>query len=114
MEELRAKGLAPASSKPTIVEVHPYEDLLWAWNGFWRLSISRPQNMSGPSRLPPSEILAYAKLQGMSQEKYQDFLFYIDVLDGKFMEFIEAEQEKDKKRREQEQRVAAAGAQRRR
>lgn len=59
--------------------------------------------MVGPGRIQFSEIVAYATIQGWSEEKIRDFSFYLDAMDTRYMEFINEEQERDRdKRKEQE------------
>lgn len=76
--------------------VEPFTDLLWVWNGFWRLSNVRPIGFNGVLRIPIAEIEAYCRLHSYDYGRRTEFLFYIERLDVKFMEHIE------KKREEQE------------
>ena len=85
------QGLAPLEpSGPPPVQV--YDDLRWVMEGFWRLSNARPQGFSGPLRIPLSEIEAYCRLKGFAYGKRQDFLFYIERMDEKFMQFVQETQ----------------------
>lgn len=70
--------------------------MLWAWNGFWRLSNTRPQGFAGPLRIPMSEIEAYTRLQRFSLPKTLDFLFFVERLDGTYMEYVIEKQEQEK------------------
>lgn len=78
----------------------PYTDLLWAWNGFWRLSASRPVGMNGPLRVPLSEINAYCELHRFRGPKREEFLFYVEKLDDVFMKYIAEKQEEEERRRQ--------------
>jgi hypothetical protein len=74
-------------------EVVPFPDLLWAWNGFWRLSNSRPVGFNGVLRIPLSEIEAYARLSGFDYGKSQDFLSFVERMDHRYMEYVEEQRE---------------------
>ncbi|UTC29882.1 hypothetical protein BAJUN_02760 [Bajunvirus bajun] len=69
----------------------PFPDLMWAWDGFWRLSNKRPQGFNGPLRIPLTEIESFARLKGWDHEKRNDFLFYVDKLDEAYMVHVAAE-----------------------
>jgi hypothetical protein len=84
-------------SGPPPVEV--FQDLRWAWNGFWRLSGARPQGFSGPLRIPLSEIEAYCRLHSFDYSHRQDFLYYIERLDEKYMEFVKKAQDEEERKR---------------
>jgi hypothetical protein len=85
-------GLPPLEpSGPPPVEV--FNDLRWVMDGFWRLSNARPQGFAGPLRIPLSELEAYCRLKGFDYAKRQDFLYYIERLDEKFMAFVQQKQE---------------------
>jgi len=85
------------SDPDAVARVDPYPDLTWAWNGFWRLSNSRPQGMNGYLRIPLSEIDSYCRLQGFGREKREQFLLFVERLDEAFMKHV------DKLREQQEQ-----------
>lgn len=64
--------------------------------GFWRLSNARPQGFNGLLRIPLSEIEAYIRIKSFGYEKRQDFLFYVERLDEKYMEYIAKAMEAEK------------------
>lgn len=64
-------------------------------SGFWRLSNARPAGFSGPLRIPFAEIAAYCQLQRYDHEKTQDFLFYVEKLDERYMAFVKKLQEEE-------------------
>lgn len=98
---MRAKqGLPPLPSGPTPVE--PFGDLKWAWAGFWRLSNARPQGLNGPLRIPYAEIEAYCALHSFDYGKRQDFLYYVERLDEKFMEHVKKTQEEEERKKQQQ------------
>lgn len=86
---------APDPDAVSKVEVFP--DLEWAWNGFWRLSNSRPQGMNGYLRIPLSEVEAYGRLHGFDYARRIEFLSFVEQMDEAFMAHVE-------KLREEEQR----------
>jgi hypothetical protein len=91
--------LPPLPAGPEPVEV--YADLTWAWVGFWRLSNARPPGLNGPTRILFSEIGAYCDLHGFDYGKRQDFLFYVQRLDDKFMEIAKKRQEEEERKQQQ-------------
>jgi len=93
------KGLPPLEpAGPPPVEVHA--DVKWAMQGFWRLSNARPIGMNGPLRIPYSEIEAYCRLHGYDYGKRQEFMYYLEQLDGKYMEFVKQAQEEEQRKAE--------------
>lgn len=86
-------------SKPDPVPVEPYSDLVWAWNGFWRLSNTRPVGFDGALRIPLSEIEAYARLQGFDHAKRNEFLIYVERMDATFMEHVAKLREEEERKR---------------
>ena len=64
-------------------------------DGFWRLSNVRPIGFAGPQRIPITEIEAYCRLRQFSYDRVQDFLFYVERLDEKYMGFVKDSQEKE-------------------
>jgi hypothetical protein len=90
------KGLEPLPSGPPPVAVFP--DLQWAMSGFWRLSNARPAGFNGVLRIPFAEINAYCSLHGFDHSKTQDFLYYVENLDAKFMEFVKEKQEEEERK----------------
>ncbi len=91
--EVRAK-----SGLPPLVEVErvqPFSDLVWAWQGWWRLSNARPQGFAGPTRIQVQEIEAYCRLRGWPVEKREDFDFYIENLDEVYMDRVRKVQEEE-------------------
>ena len=55
--------------------------------------------MNGPQRIPISEIEAYCRLRRYDYDKSQDFLFYVERLDEKYMGFVKEAQEKEEQKR---------------
>jgi hypothetical protein len=91
------QGLKPLeSAELPKIKIEPYTDLIWAWNGFWRLSNVRPVGFNGVMRIPMVEVEAYCRLHGYEYARRTELLFYIERLDSAFMEHVE------KKREEQE------------
>lgn len=68
-------------------------------DGFWRLSNVRPIGMNGPQRIPITEVEAYCRLRQYGYDKSQDFLFYVERLDEKYMGFVKEAQEKEEQKR---------------
>lgn len=64
-------------------------------DGFWRLSNVRPIGFAGPQRIPITEVEAYCRLRQFSYEQCQDFLFYVERLDERYMSFAKEAQEKE-------------------
>lgn len=102
MEQLRAQGIIDPSSEPKAPEVKVYDDLIWAWNAFWRLSASRDTGFDRPNRIKVSEVKAFADLLGYAPVKARDLLFYVDKLDERWMEHVNdlrEEQEEQRKKK---------------
>ena len=93
--------LAEEPDEPEPVGDQPFPDLMWVWEGFWRLSNKRPQGFNGPLRIPASEIEAYARIKGFDHEKRNDFLYFVDRLDEAYMGHVQKQIEKQ----EQQQRI---------
>jgi hypothetical protein len=67
-----------------IPEIYP--SLKWIWEGFHALSASRQMGMSSYQPLEMEAITSYAVfLRIREQEDREDFLHYIQFLDGIFM-----------------------------
>jgi hypothetical protein len=66
-----------------IPEIWP--ELKWIWEGFHTLSASRQRGFSGPQPLLLMEILAYASGRPWDLDDREEFLHYIQFLDGIFM-----------------------------
>lgn len=92
MSEIKAQqGInSPAKAE---AEVVPFPDLLWAWNGFWRLSNSRPVGFNGVLRIPLSEIEAYSRITDFDFSKRQDFLTFVERMDHRYMQWVEEQRE---------------------
>lgn len=56
--------------------------------------------MSGIVRLPYSEIAAYSDLHSYDFGKRQDFLYYVERLDEKYVEFIRKREEEERRKQE--------------
>lgn len=102
---LRAEGIIAAPEEPEVPQVQVYDDLVWAWNAFWRLSSSRDVGFDRPNRIKVSEIKAFADLKQLSPHKALELLFYVDALDDRWMEHAEdarlaAEEERKKKQKD--------------
>lgn len=69
-------------------------------NGFWRLSNARPQGLNGPLRITFAEIEAYCSLHGFDLMKKQDFLYFIEMLDAKFMDYVKKAQEEEERKKQ--------------
>jgi hypothetical protein len=82
-----------ASPAKAQAEVVPFPDLMWAWNGFWRLSNSRPVGFNGVLRIPLSELEAYSRLNRFDYEKSQDFLTFVERMDHRYMEWVAEQRE---------------------
>ena len=82
-----------SKDSPAIKRVEPFPDLMWAWNGFWRLSNARPVGFDGVLRIPLSEIEAYARMQEFDFAKRVEFLRYIEGMDHVFMKYVERQRE---------------------
>lgn len=67
------------------------------WHGFWRLHISRPYGFDAPLRIPPTEIEAYARLQLLAPHQANELLFYVDMLDAKWMEHYRADRQEQER-----------------
>lgn len=78
----------------------PYKDLLWVWDGYWRLSNKRPQGMNGPLRIPISEIEALARYKSWPYAKRQDFLYFVDLMDEAFMAYVARRQAEEERKRQ--------------
>ncbi|AXQ69189.1 tail assembly chaperone [Caulobacter phage CcrBL9] len=105
LDALRAEGVidSPASEAPQQISI--YDDLIWAWNAFWRLSAARDIGFDRPNRIKVSEVKAYADLKRLNPYKASDLLFYVDALDERWMEHAEdarlkAEEERKKKQKD--------------
>jgi hypothetical protein len=98
LDDLRAQGIlkTPAPER-TKIEVH--QDLIWAWNAFWRLSVSRPVGFNGPLRITVGEVKAYADLYGFIPSKAKELLLYIDTLDALWMKHVEELREDEQEKR---------------
>ena len=87
----------PSSAGP---KIEIYDDLVWAWNAFWRLAASREIGFDRPYRIKLSEIKAYADLHRLSPVKAQELLRYVDALDARWMEHAdEAREEQEAENR---------------
>ncbi|AFU86926.1 tail assembly chaperone [Caulobacter virus Karma] len=80
--------------------IEPYPDLLWVWDGFWRLSNKRPNGMSGPMRIPTSEIEAFTRIRRWDYAKSNEFLFYVDMMDEVYMAHVAKVLEEQERQRE--------------
>ncbi len=67
-------------------------------NGFWRLSNARPMGFNGPLRIPFAEINAYCQLQRYDHGKTQEFLYYMERLDDRYMAFVKKIQEDEERK----------------
>jgi len=81
------------------IAVEPFPDLVWAWNGFWRLSNARPIGMDGVLRIPLSEIEAYTRIQAFDHAKRIEFLLYAERMDAAFMEHVGKMREEEERKR---------------
>lgn len=59
----------------------------------------RPIGFAGPQRIPITEVEAYCRLRQFAYDQCQDFLFYVERLDEKYMSFVKEAQEKEEQKR---------------
>lgn len=105
LADLAAAGEIDAPPEPEHHKIEIYDDLIWVWNAFWRLSAARDIGFDRPNRIKVSEIKALAELKRLAPHKAADLLFYVDVLDECWMEHaekarLEAEEERKKKQKD--------------
>jgi hypothetical protein len=74
-------SLPVLDSRPEI-----FPDLLWIWEGFMCLSMSRQYGMSSPQRISMSEVNAYCEFKELfDPDDRDDFLYHVQKLDSVFM-----------------------------
>lgn len=85
-EDILARGEDPSlfpilNSKPEI-----FRDLVWIWEGFMCLSLSRQYGMGAPQPVSMSDVLAYCEFFHIyDPADREDFLYHVQRMDAVFM-----------------------------
>ena len=64
----------------------PGSHISWIWEGFATLDIHRSWGQGFPQPISLSDILAYGQLTEMGRDQMETFLFYVEFLDGKYLD----------------------------